>query len=75
MSELYLFVLLLSKDNESAVRAAKRNTNGAIAKVDSVKKQLSESSSQLKTIERGKICGLSIPAAMHCMDKHHLKLC
>ncbi|XP_033875125.3 laminin subunit alpha-4-like [Acipenser ruthenus] len=40
-------------DNESAVRAAKRNTNGAIAKVDSVKKQLSESSSQLKTIERG----------------------
>ncbi|MGH0142519.1 UNVERIFIED_CONTAM: hypothetical protein FKN15_051343 [Acipenser sinensis] len=39
-------------DNESAVRAAKRNTNGVIAKVDSVKKQLSESSSQLKTIER-----------------------
>ncbi|MBN3288511.1 LAMA4 protein, partial [Polyodon spathula] len=40
-------------DNESAVRAARININGALAKVDSVKKDLSESSSQLKTIERG----------------------
>ncbi|MGH0142253.1 UNVERIFIED_CONTAM: hypothetical protein FKN15_024050, partial [Acipenser sinensis] len=40
-------------DNEAAVRAAKINISGLMAEVDSIKKELSESSSQLNTIERG----------------------
>ncbi|KAK1171888.1 hypothetical protein AOXY_G6820 [Acipenser oxyrinchus oxyrinchus] len=40
-------------DNEAAVRAAKMNIIGLIAEVDSIKKELSESSSQLNTIQRG----------------------